>query len=169
MKKRSVVAAFAALAISATTAFAIVTFNPETGGEAGKGDVQIAFNWNNAAMQANYQQITFEYRASATYAFDCEWYTGPDHNRKRHENSKEIAVGVPAAVVGFTAKVNQQFSGWRLDPIGSVGSTLEPTNADCGAEGNEMKSIVPGSVELIGGATAGLFAIHPTHGERQIQ
>ena len=48
MNKIRVLAAIAALAVS-TAALATVTFDPATGiGFVGKGDVQLAFGWNNA-------------------------------------------------------------------------------------------------------------------------
>lgn len=147
----------------ALTAFAAVTFDPATGGFVGKGDVQTLFGWNNATMQANYAGVSFEYESSATYTFDCEWWTGPEHNRTRHENTKTLTVGVAATAVTAQAKSNSSanLTGWFLSPIAMSGTTSSgPTNSDCGAEGNEMKSIVPGSIELLSSSTGGLYVVH---------
>ena len=62
MKK--MIAALFAMAL-ATTAQAAVTFDPETGtGFVGKGDVQVAFGWNNAQFQANATGLSFAYVAT---------------------------------------------------------------------------------------------------------
>jgi hypothetical protein len=71
MKKKSslvTVAAAALLALTVmTSASAAIRFNPETGvGFVGKGQVQLAFGWNNAELQANAENVRFE-------AWDIGW------------------------------------------------------------------------------------------------
>ncbi len=151
---------FVAVFLLSAVAFAAVTFDPATGtGFVGKGDVQLAFGWNNAQMQANHQAVTFKYVAAATYAFDCEWYTGPEHNRKRHENTKTAESGINISIAADSRKTGQ-WTGWHLKGFtASVPAPAAPTDADCGAEGNEMKTLIPGSVELLT-SSGGLYAVH---------
>jgi hypothetical protein len=161
--------ALVGLGLIATQAAAIVTFDPTTGtGFVGKGDVQTAFGWNNAKMQREHEEIKFKYVASTTYAFDCEWYTGPDRNRTRHENTKTAATNVDAKIASESRKTGQ-WTGWNLRGYagGAPNQPAEPTDADCGAEGNEMKTIVPGSVE-VSASTGRLLAIHPPSSEREV-
>lgn len=167
MKKQSIFGAIAAIAVTASAAYAIVTYNPATGGWAGKGDVQTAFGWNNKVMQNNHQAITFEYDATVGYSFECEWYTGPDHNRTYHLQEKTVTFGV-AGTIADTDRKTGQWTGWFLGAIvGDVGEATEPVDSDCGAEGNGMKSIVEGSVQPLSSG-GGLFAVF-TGDRRQIQ
>lgn len=84
MKTIRILAAAAALAAS-TAALAEVSFNPSTGtGFVGKGDVQLAFGWNNATLQRNAGSVTFTYATTATYEVTCEWNTYTNGN-KNHE------------------------------------------------------------------------------------
>lgn len=162
--------ALATMVVTAGAVFAIVTFDSATGeGFAGKGDVQKAFNLNNKQMQAVHEQIQFKYVATATYEFDCEWYTGPDHNLKRHQNTKTAETEVNASIAADGKKTGQ-WTGWFLTGYdgGAQNSAGEPTDADCGAEGSENKTIVPGSVELIS-SSGGLYAVHPDGREALLQ
>ena len=161
-KSAALVAGLVAALVVVGSALAAVTFNPETGeGFVGKGDVQTALNFKNAQMQAAHKEVTFKYVATATYAFDCEWWTGPEHNLKRHETTLEAQTNVNASVASDSRKTGQ-WTGWNLlgyPDGGGPTPVAQPTDADCGAEGNEMKSIVPGSVELIG-TSGGLVAVY---------
>ena len=143
--------ALAAMLVASTAAIAAVTFDPAAGtGFVGKGDVQTAFGLKNSEMQAQHTNVTFNYVASATYEFECEWFTGPDRNRKHHTNTKDAVTQVNAGVDAQSRKTGQ-WTGWNL--LGYLGGgpnpVAEPTDADCGAEGTEMKTIVPGSVTTI--------------------
>jgi hypothetical protein len=164
MKKMIVASAFA-VALASVGVLADVNYNPATGGFSGKGDVQTLFGLNNAKMQAVHESVVFEYDLTTTFSFECEWYTGPDHNRRHHTNTKTDTFGVNAIVASDSRKTGQ-WTGWFLSPI-DLSSTTQPTDADCGAEGNEMKSIVDGSVEVLGTA-GGLFASIGTD-RRQLQ
>ena len=167
--KRMQIVGLALVGMMATSAavLAAVEWTPESGGFVGKGDVQSLFGWNNASMQANATDVTFVYEATGGYSFECEWWTGPDHNRRHHTNTKTVDMNVNAAVTG-TRRVTGQFTGWNLDPLAaSTEDVAYPTDADCGAEGNGMKSIVPGSIEPLGSNGGGaLYAEH--NGVRQL-
>jgi hypothetical protein len=162
MQKRSIFGALTAVAVMATAAYAIVTFDVATGtGFVGKGDVQTLLGLNNKAMQNVHTQVTFKYVATTEYSFDCEWYTGPDHNRTHHVNTKTEDFGINSSVASESRKTGQ-WTGWNLN--GYTGAAPGdgangPVDADCGAEGNDMKSIVPGSIAVIS-STGGLFAVY---------
>jgi hypothetical protein len=136
------------------------TLNGDGTGYVGKGEVQTLLELNNKAMQAAHTAVTFKYVATSEVSFDCEWYTGPDHNLSRHHNTKTSTVAVDAVVASESRKTGQ-WTGWDLSGVPASGSTTAPvvTDADCGAEGNQMKKVVEGSVE-VGATTGGLFATY---------
>jgi hypothetical protein len=71
MTKRSILAALAAVATITTAAYA-ATFDTDTGlGFVGKGEVQTPFEWNNAALQANAEDVQFSYGTITTRAQEC--------------------------------------------------------------------------------------------------
>lgn len=159
----TILAALVALTMLAGSSLASVTFDATTGtGFVGKGDVQTVLGFNNKAMQAVAPAgITFGYDSTTTYTFTCTWETGQEDKRKTHTNDKEISSGV-AAEITKANKVTGQYTGWFLNGYATAvdGSDAGyPIDADCGAAGNEMKSIVPGSVESSSTGT-GLYFQH---------
>jgi len=156
MKRMQIVGlALAGMIATSAVALASVEWSPESGGFVGKGDVQSAFGWNNATMQTNAAGVTFVYEVTGRYAFECEWWTGPDHNRRYHTNSKTMDVDVAAVITG-SRRITGQFTGWNLNPIAEPTSGVGyPTDADCGAEGNDMKTIVPGSIQPLSESSGG--------------
>jgi hypothetical protein len=171
MKRTQVVGlALAGIIASSAAALAAIEWTPENGGFVGKGDVQSAFGWNSQGMDANSEAITFVYETTGGFSFECEWWTGPDHNRQHHTNEKTIELDVDAVVTG-TRRLNGAvavFTGWNLDALGEIDDVVGgPVDSDCGAEGNGMKSIVPGSIEpLSGSGTGALYAVF--NGERRL-
>lgn len=70
MRKAIWAASAAAVALVSTAALATVTFDTTTGvGFVGKGDVQVALNMNNAAVQK--AALKFTYSDAATYEVFC--------------------------------------------------------------------------------------------------
>lgn len=68
----TLISALAILGMLATSALAAVTFNPATGtGFIGKGDVQLAFEWNNKALNNNIGAVAFTYEVEGTYTYVC--------------------------------------------------------------------------------------------------
>lgn len=119
MLKRTVTAAAAALLVSAS-AFAAVTFDASTGiGFVGKGDVQLAFGWNNKALQENAKNVSFTYEATTGFIYECEWTTGPVRNRKTHSVTKKEGVNVNS-VIAYDMRQRNQFTGYNLSGFGSV-------------------------------------------------
>jgi hypothetical protein len=119
-----VILMLALMALVASPALAAVTFNTEDGtGFVGKGDVQIAFGWNNAQLQNNANEVTFTYMHTDTYEVVNAWATGNPENPvslNYHTATVTTTVDVNAVIVGSPRKVNgqQQFTGFNLTGFG---------------------------------------------------
>lgn len=112
-------AAAAATALFSTAAMATVTFDPDTGtGFVGKGDVQLAFGWNNAAAQTNGRSVTFTYNVTATYDVECEWYTTAGPNTIHHDITIPRHVSVNDTIQ-YDARTHKQIDGYILIGFGS--------------------------------------------------
>lgn len=131
MTMRSTLVAVSGLALSAAVAWAAatVTFDPATGsGFVGKGDVQLAFGWNNAQMQSRATALSFQLTDEASYAYDCEWWTGPDRNRRRHEVTHQRTRSVNAGV-DYVPRSRSQVNGFFLTGFGTVTTSGQPMPA----------------------------------------
>lgn len=108
------------LALVATPALAAVTFNPDDGtGFVGKGEVQLAFGWNNAALQNNASNVTFTYVSTTVYNVTEVWATGNPDNPKSlssHEVSVTNYIGVNGSTNSDPRQVKgqKQFTGFNL-------------------------------------------------------
>lgn len=104
-----------ALVAAAGMANATVTFQPETGtGFVGKGDVQLAFGWNNAQLQSRAAGVTFTFEASEVYTAVCTWTTGEGTRGESVHNVKhKRSVGV-TGTVAYDARVRNQITGFNL-------------------------------------------------------
>jgi hypothetical protein len=147
MQKRSVFAALAAVAVTATAAYAIVTFDTATGtGFVGKGDVQLAFDWNNKALQQNAAQVTFTYDDNVTYDILCEQQqTANQKTFQRSQGINAVMDGDPRQVKG-----QKQFTGFILS--GFDGDPVESGEAVCPGGFNEI------SREPVASTGGGLYA-----------
>lgn len=125
------------LIATAGAASATVTFNPDAGtGFVGKGDVQLAFGWNNAQLQTRAAGLTFSFVASESYTAVCTWTTGEGTRGERtHNVGHNTTVGV-SGDVAFDARARNQITGFNL-----TGFTGTPTSA--------------GSVPVVGGPCPG--------------
>ena len=158
-------ATLAMLAVAAGAALASVTFDVATGkGFVGKGDVQLAFGWNNAKLQAQAGNVSFNYtQVDATdYEVVCEFDTGTrhvvHHVQTTHKSlSDALSYDVTKAnrqnpqgdVTGFNltgaTNVQQTASG---DPIPSVGD---------GCPGNSGLGAITGVTVTSSSSTGGLY------------
>lgn len=104
-----------ALALACGSAAAEVSFDPATGtGFVGKGDVQSAFGWNNAKLQQNAAAVTFTFEAQdGGWEYVCEWWTGPDHNRKVHQVTKTVGLSIGGEIT-HDARTRNQLTGFIL-------------------------------------------------------
>jgi hypothetical protein len=159
MYRKFVVATIAALLVVgmvAGMAFAAVTFDADTGeGYVGKGDVQTAYGWNNKQLQDNAEGLTFTYEASGEYTLVCS-RTHPQQGYQE-QTFKDRVFSITGSV-DYDPKKQNQISGFNLS--GYVGEP-EFNGQDC-PEGwpNEV------SREPNGEPTGGLYAQHPTSGNR---
>ena len=152
-----------AAALFAVTAFANagVTFDPTTGvGFVGKGDVQLAFGWNNAQLQTNAAGVGFSYQVRQEYVAVCTWTTGEGHNgEKIHNVSHTLKYGASSTVT-YDARTRNQITGFNLTgyPTGSgeVSVGTEPlVGGPC--PGNEGTDGTWSSVTPVGTGVDGLF------------
>jgi len=97
------------MAFAATTAWAAVTFNPADGtGFVGKGDLQLAFGWNNAQAQSSVGSVTYRYDGTEVYTAVCTWTTGEGtRGEQTHNVSHTKSAGISGTVL-FDARKNSQ-------------------------------------------------------------
>ena len=135
--------ALVAMLVAAGAVYAAVTFDTSTGtGFAGKGDVQLAFGWNNSALQKNASGVTFSYNSTDTYDVTIEFDSGnPDNPRSvnHHTVTQNKATNVNSSVA-YDPRVKNQITGFNLrgfgattvsgDPIPAVGDSC-PNGDNC--------------------------------------
>jgi len=152
--------AAAALLASTSYAFASVTLDTATGtGFVGKGDVQLAFGWNNQQLQKNASGVTFKYEATDNYEAVCTWTTGEGtRGEKTHNVGHTTSIGVSSSVA-FDARVKTQITGFNLSGFGTKTEfgTVPVVGAAC--PGNEGTDGTWSSVTLTG-STGGLYVTY---------
>lgn len=154
----------ATMVLAATAAFATVTFDPNTGtGFVGKGDVQLAFGWNNAMVQANATGVSFEYDSSATYDVTIEFDTGnSDHNVTHHTLTQNKATAVNDQVVSsMRTNTHGDLTGFNLTGLGTpiVTGDAIPNVGDPCPNGN-LGTCTVTAVTLISGGAGGLYVVY---------
>jgi hypothetical protein len=117
MKK--ILVAAAVMAVTAVAAAsptnALVTFDPSTGtGWVGKGDVQLAYGWNNA------KGVSFSYEAGSTTTWTCtrEWETpqGKEMEVVQNRHNATSTTGLLVTVTRENSKGKDgPVTGFRLD------------------------------------------------------
>ena len=120
---RSVSAILLLVGLLAVAAYAAVTFDPSSGtGFVGKGDVQTAFGWNNAELQANASGVTFTYVAVDTYDVTVEWDTGNADQPQsiQHHIITQTKRASVNATVAYDARTHKQIDGFILTGYGST-------------------------------------------------
>lgn len=126
MKIKAVVGAgIAAGALSITSlAGAAVTFDSATGsGFVGKGDVQLAFGWNNKQLQTNLAKVTVSLEQASTTVTEVTWECTNTRNENLQE--RERATTATASTVGVVEAVGRDgknqitgvnLQGWEGEP-----------------------------------------------------
>jgi hypothetical protein len=159
-----------ALALASTSALAEVVFDPATGiGFVGKGDVQNAFVWNDAGLQANATGVTFTYGYTAVYEAVCTFTTGEGTRGQKTHNvphSEEMQV---SSAVAVTLRRNPQskVTGFNLTGYGgtfSESGEVPVVGAAC--PGNPGHDGVWTTVELLQGSAAG--GLYVNYGDHQV-
>ena len=158
MQKKSVVLALGAVLASAAIAYATVTFDPTTGtGFVGKGDVQLAFGWNNAGLQRNASGVTFSYSATDTYEAVCTWTTGEGTRGEQTHNVGHDKTTSVNSAIAYDARIRNQITGFILTGLGATtttGGSVPEVGGPC--PGNQGTEGVWTSVVLVSSA-GGLF------------
>ena len=155
--RKSFIAAAAALAVVSSAAVAAVNFDSTTGtGFVGKGDVQLAFGWNNKQAQDNAKAVTFSYNATDTYDVECEWTTttgGPNPKEILHDITVPKHTSVSASVA-YDARLKNQYTGYLLNGFGptTVNGTVPVEGGAC--PGNSNVGII--TAVTLTGSTGGL-------------
>lgn len=153
MKLRKI-ATVVGIATFATAAMAAVTLDVNGNGFVGKGDVQLAFGWNNAALQSKAADVTFSYNSQDIYDVECYWETETgkgkvivhDINVPKHVNIN--------ATVNFDARIKTQITGFNLNGFGDINVTgTVPVVGDT-CPGNNLGTII-GVTQT--GSTGGLY------------
>ena len=161
--KISHIAAALGLAAITSVASAAVTFDSATGtGFVGKGDVQLAFGWNNATLQAKASGLTFSYNLSTEYEAVCTWTTAEGKKGEKTHNVTHTERYAVTAGINVDARTQSQVTGFILkgfsSPLPEVG-TRPVVNTPC--PGNEGHDGVWTSV-TDGVTTDGLMVTHGT-------
>jgi hypothetical protein len=140
INRRHLIALVLACVLAGTTAvLALVTFDPDTGGFAGKGDVQTVFGWNNAQLQTavNQNKISFVWKSTLIYDLVCQDVAGINLKGEWQRSLEEL---VPATLDGDGRKTKgqTQYTGFILGPASASGDA--PTVGDeCGDWGEETE------------------------------
>lgn len=119
-----------------TTAWAAVSFDPESGtGFVGKGDVQTALGWNNKQLQDNAGNVQF--RATSEVVTEVTWEcTRFDRDGNPTDQSQEREQTTTTTIQGVVSKVDRernQITGFTL--TGYSGTPTETTDTDGPAVG----------------------------------
>ena len=115
--------ALVAVLVAAGAVYAAVTFDTSTGkGFAGKGDVQLAFGWNNAQLQKNASGVTFSYNSTDTYDVTIEFDSGnPDNPRSiQHHTVTQNKSTTVNSSVAYDPRVKNQITGFNLKGFGAT-------------------------------------------------
>ena len=116
---------------------AAVNVDSQGYGFVGKGDVQLAFTWNNKELQANAKDVTFSYESVDAYVATCSWTTGEGtKGEKDHDVDHKKKTKINAAIA-YDARLRNQITGFNLN-----GFDLESTTTS-------------GSVPVVGGTCPG--------------
>jgi hypothetical protein len=139
MYRKFVVATVAALLVVgmvAGMAFAAVTFDAETGtGFVGKGDVQLALNWNNKQLQDNADSL--EFASVSEVVTEVSW-TCTNTNNENTQLRERTTTTTTEGVVSKVARERNQITGFNL-----TGYSGTPTSSST-TEGNPLNSCPSG-------------------------
>ena len=153
-------AAAAALTITSSIAMATVTVTNGVG-FVGKGDVQLAFGWNNATAQRNVNAVSFHTESSAEYSAVCTFTTGEGTRGERIHNISHNRSTAVLSSIASEARKTGQWTGYNLNGFGAVTTSGDPVPVEGGAcMGNEGHDGVWTSVTELGSTGTGLFVTY---------
>lgn len=162
---RKFILAAAALATVSTAAYAAVTFDAGTGtGFVGKGDVQLAFTWNNKQLQDNAANVDFRFVGETVT--EVTWTcTKQQNNGETIQVRERTTTTSIAGVVDSIGRERNQITGFNLlsyDGAPTTSSTTvgDPLNSCPAASSGFVLSSPAGDPEVIS-QTGGLEVSAP--------
>ena len=162
MKLNKIFAAGAIVAF-ASAALAAVTFDTATGvGFVGKGDVQLALTWNNAALQRNAGGVTFSY--DSIVVSEVSWECTNEKNDKIQERERTTTSSTQGVVTAVARDGKNQITGfnlngWNGQPTTTVGQTEGPALNSCPNENGNWFLSTSAGLPVIS-STGGLYVSH---------
>lgn len=127
MKMLKIAAALSFFALT-SVANAAVTFDNVSGtGFVGKGDVQLAFGWNNSQLQERASGVSFGYFVSTAYEAVCVWTTGEGRRGEKTHRVTHKGVYSLSNSINVDTRVRNQITGFFLTGYPNAGT------ADTGA------------------------------------
>ncbi len=152
--------ALAAMLVASTAAMAAVQFDPTNGtGFIGKGDVQLAFGWNNKELQSNASGVTFTYTEETEYEAVCTWVTGEGTRGEKTHNVKHKKSSDVTSTVDYDPRVKNQITGFTLKGFGASTSEGEEPVVGGACQG-EGAGGTWSSVTELGSSGGELFVNH---------
>jgi hypothetical protein len=151
--------ALVAMLVAAGAVYATVTFDPATGkGFVGKGDVQLAFGWNDAQLQKNASGVSFTYDRTDTYEAVCTFITGEGTRGEQTHNVTHTTSTAVNSSVAYENRLNpkSKITGFNLTGFGATTETGTVPVVGGACPGNEGTEGTWSSVTLVS-STAGLF------------
>lgn len=140
----------AAMMLTATVAVAAVTLNSDGTGFVGKGDVQLAYGFNNKQLQDNEGKFQFRVNSVEETTWLCR------HNTNVNAADQERSVTTTTqGLVSSTERVKNQITGFNL--LGYSGTPNVTTDGSalhsCGAnrtyiEGSDETTPVSGGLQV---------------------
>jgi hypothetical protein len=138
-------AAAASVALIASSASAAVIFDPETGeGFVGKGDVQLAMEWNNKQLQDNADDV--EFAVSIVSVSSATWTCDRDAGPQTQERANTTTT-TTQGLVDSVARTRNQVTGFILQGYD------ESSTTDTETDGPEVGSCPTGwtAINLVEG------------------
>jgi hypothetical protein len=125
--------AFGGFLLLPAAAQAAVTFDSTQGtGFVGKGDVQLAFGWNNNQLQNNAGQLTFRAEQSTVKVTESSWSctnTGKNVTTQERERTTTTTITTTGVVSSIARDNGKQITGFNLtgyaSPTTASSSTTE--------------------------------------------
>lgn len=114
---------FGALAVIAALSMAVyaaITIDDNGIGFVGKGDVQLAFGWNNAQLQQNAGDVVFRYASTSTLITERTWTCQNNNNQNTQVRERTTTTTSDlSSVLNSVARVRNQITGFNLNGFGS--------------------------------------------------
>ena len=149
----------AALMFASAILSASFTFDPASGnGFVGKGDVQLAYGWNNKQLQDNAGGVGFTYQAQEQYKYDCTFTVEVGRDKVREPRTQNRGKDTSLnALVQYDARTQKQITGFTLIGLETTTTTggEVPVNGDS-CPGGPFDDGAISNVELVS-STGGLY------------